>query len=68
MRGGDPPRESVDMTAILYILGGLAALIAIIGFGGGFIPATAILFAAVAAGFGRRAFSSISASASCSRS
>jgi putative tricarboxylic transport membrane protein len=33
----------------------LAALIAIIGLGGGFIPATAILFAATATAFGRRA-------------
>ena len=42
--------------AILLILGGLAALIALIGLGGGFIPATAILFATTAAAFGRRAF------------
>jgi putative tricarboxylic transport membrane protein len=33
----------------------LAALIAIIGLGGGFIPATAVLFAATATAFGRRA-------------
>ena len=39
----------------MLILGGLAALIALIGFGGGFIPATTILFAATAAAFGRRA-------------
>ena len=32
-----------------------AALIAIIAFGGGFIPATAVLFAATAAAFGRKA-------------
>ena len=37
----------------LLILGGLAILIAIIGFGGGFIPATTILFAMTAAAFGR---------------
>ena len=42
--------------AIVLILGGLAALIAIIGFGGGFILATTILFAMTAAAFGRRAF------------
>ena len=53
---GLPPRESADPKVILLIVGGLAALIAIIGLGGGFIPATAILFAATAAAFGRRAF------------
>ena len=37
-------------------LGGLAVLIALIGFGGGFIPATAILFATTSAAFGRKAF------------
>ena len=53
---GLPPRESADPKAILLILGGLAVLIALIGLGGGFIPATAILFATTAAAFGRRAF------------
>jgi putative tricarboxylic transport membrane protein len=53
--GGLPARESAALTPILLILGGLAALIALIGLGGGFIPATAILFAATAAAFGRRA-------------
>jgi putative tricarboxylic transport membrane protein len=56
LRGDMPPRESADPKAILLILGGLAALIVIIGLGGGFIPATAILFAATAAAFGRKAF------------
>jgi putative tricarboxylic transport membrane protein len=51
-----PQRESPDPKPILLILGGLAALIALIGLGGGFIPATAILFATTAAAFGRRAF------------
>lgn len=55
MRGDMPPRESADPKAILLILGGLAALIALIGLGGGFIPATAILFAATSTAFGRRA-------------
>jgi putative tricarboxylic transport membrane protein len=55
VRGGLPQRESVDMTAILLILGGLAGLIALIALGGGFILATAVLFAAVARAFGRRA-------------
>lgn len=54
-RGDLPARESADPKAILLILGGLAALIAIIGLGGGFIVATAVLFAATAAAFGRRA-------------
>jgi len=53
---GLAPRESPDPKPILLILGGLAALIALIGLGGGFIPATAILFATTAAAFGRRAF------------
>ncbi|HKY86642.1 MAG TPA: tripartite tricarboxylate transporter TctB family protein [Pseudorhodoplanes sp.] len=56
LRGDMPTRESADPKAILLILGGLAALIAIIGLGGGFIPATAILFAATSAAFGRKAF------------
>jgi putative tricarboxylic transport membrane protein len=55
LRGGLPARESADPGAILLILGGLAALIALIGLGGGFILATAVLFAATAAAFGRRA-------------
>lgn len=40
---------------VLMVLGGLAAMIAIIGLGGGFIPAMTILFAATATAFGRRA-------------
>jgi putative tricarboxylic transport membrane protein len=56
MRGELPPRESTDPKAIFLILGGLVALIALIGLGGGFIPATAILFATTSAAFGRRAF------------
>ena len=50
-----PKREPVEARAILLILGGIVALIAIIGLGGGFILATAILFAATATAFGRRA-------------
>src|SRR4029077_8465191 len=53
-RGDFPERESLDPKPIILILGGLAALIAIIGLGGGFIPATAVLFAATSAAFGRR--------------
>ncbi len=56
LNGEFPERERMDPTAIQRILGGLAALIAVIGFGGGFIPAATLLFAMTAAGFGRRAF------------
>ena len=54
-QGGFPERESYDPKALILILGGFAALIAIIAFGGGFIAATAVLFAATAAAFGRKA-------------
>ena len=56
LRGGLPARESADPKAIALILAGQVALIAIIGLGGGFIAATAILFATTSAAFGRRAF------------
>lgn len=55
IRGDIPSREASDPKAILLILGGLAVLIAAIGLGGGFIVGTAVLFAATAAAFGRRA-------------
>lgn len=55
LRGAVPEAEEADWRPVLLILGGFAALIAIIALGGGFIPATAVLFAATAAGFGRRA-------------
>ena len=55
MKGDLPAREEVDMRAVIRILGGLAALIAVIGFGGGFIIATALLFAMTASAFGRKA-------------
>lgn len=55
LRGNLPKRESADPKPVLLILGGLAALIAIIGLGGGFILATAVLFVATSAAFGRRA-------------
>jgi putative tricarboxylic transport membrane protein len=51
-----PPRDDADPKAILLILGGLAALMALIAAGAGFILAIAILFACTAAAFGRRAF------------
>ena len=51
------PREDAqaDPSAVLWLGGGLAGLIAGIGLGAGFIPATAIVFAATARAFGRRA-------------
>jgi putative tricarboxylic transport membrane protein len=55
LRGNLPPRESADSKPVLLILAGLALLIAIIGFGGGFILATSALFVATSAAFGRRA-------------
>jgi putative tricarboxylic transport membrane protein len=55
LRGDLPPRESMDPRAVLLILGGLVALIALIALGGGFIAATAILFATTSAAFGRKA-------------
>ena len=55
LRGDLTERESADPGAFLLIMGGLAALIALIGLGGGFILATAVLFAATSAAFGRRA-------------
>jgi len=53
--GDFPERECYDPKAIVLILGVFAGLMAIIAFGGGFIPATAVLFAATAAAFGRKA-------------
>ena len=56
LRGGLPAREDAAPKPLLLIIGGLAALIALIGLGGGFILATAILFATTATAFGRKAF------------
>ena len=55
LRGEFPEREQAAQTPILLILGGLIAVIVLIGIGGGFIPAVTILFAATARAFGRRA-------------
>ncbi len=54
-RGDLPARDSLDWRPIILIIGGLAALIVLIKMGAGFIPATAILFAATSTAFGRRA-------------
>ena len=55
-RSALPTPEAADMRAVLWIGAGLAALIAAVGVGAGFIPAMAVLFAATARAFGRRAF------------
>ena len=55
LRGNLPARESADPKAVLLILVGLALLIGIIGFGGGFILATSALFVTTSTAFGRRA-------------
>lgn len=54
LTGGIPPREDFDPRAVLLILGGLAAFIAIITLGAGFIIGITVLFAATAAAFGRQ--------------
>jgi putative tricarboxylic transport membrane protein len=55
VREGLPKPEAADVRALLWIGGGLVGLIACIALGGGFIIATAILFACTARGFGRDA-------------
>lgn len=55
LRGDFPEREHMDFRPVGLVLAGLAAMIAIIGLGGGFIPAMTVLFAATATAFGRRA-------------
>jgi putative tricarboxylic transport membrane protein len=55
LRGNLPARESADPRAVLLILAGMALLIGIIGFGGGFILATSALFVTTSTAFGRRA-------------
>jgi putative tricarboxylic transport membrane protein len=54
-KDGLPVPEVADDRALLWIGGGLVALIACIALGGGFILATTILFACTARGFGRDA-------------
>lgn len=55
LRGDFSEREHMDFRPVGLVLAGLAAMIAIIGFGAGFIPAMTVLFAATATAFGRRA-------------
>lgn len=55
LRGETPEREDMDFRPVGLVLAGLAAMIATIGLGGGFIPAMTLLFAATATAFGRRA-------------
>jgi putative tricarboxylic transport membrane protein len=55
LRGDVPEREHMDFRPVGLVLAGLAVMIAIIDFGGGFIPAMTVLFAATATAFGRRA-------------
>ena len=55
MKGDLPPREKINSKALYWILGGLVALMVVIGFGGGFIIATTLLFAMTSAAFGRKA-------------
>jgi putative tricarboxylic transport membrane protein len=54
-RDGLPKPEEADGKALLWIIGGLVGLVACIALGGGFIIATAIIFACTARGFGRDA-------------
>jgi len=53
LRGGFPPREEADWTAVAWIAGGLAVMILLIRTAG-FVPACALLFAATARAFGSR--------------
>nr|WP_132031340.1 tripartite tricarboxylate transporter TctB family protein [Aquabacter spiritensis] len=56
LRGALPSRGTADRRPLLLIVGGMAALMAVLTFGGGYILATAILFTATATAFGRRAY------------
>jgi putative tricarboxylic transport membrane protein len=55
LRGELPDRESSDPRPISLIIAGMAAPVAAIAFGGGFILGMTVLFAATATAFGRRA-------------
>lgn len=52
---GLPDRDTADWSAVAWIGCGLAAVIGVVALGGGFVLAMALLFAATARGFGRRA-------------
>lgn len=56
LRGGFDRAEPADWKAVGWVAAALAALIAIIQIGGGFILAAAFLFALTARALGRRAF------------
>ena len=49
LRGDFPEREHMDFRPVGLVLAGLASMIAIIGLGGGFIPAMTVLFVAMGA-------------------
>lgn len=55
-KDGLPKPDPADGGAILWITIGLVGLVACIALGGGFIIATAMIFAFTARGMGRRAF------------
>lgn len=55
-REGLPKPDRADGGAVLWIAAGLAGLVACIALGGGFVLATALIFACTARGMGRRAF------------
>lgn len=55
-KDGLPRPDPADGGAVLWITIGLVGLVACIAFGGGFIIATAMIFAFTARGMGRRAF------------
>lgn len=54
-RGEAESVEATDWLAVFIVIGGFIALTVIIGLGGGFLIAMAILFAATSFAFGRRA-------------
>jgi putative tricarboxylic transport membrane protein len=56
LRGDFPEREPAAQMPVVWILGGLIAMIVLIGIDAGFIPAVTVLFVATAAAFGRRAY------------
>ncbi len=53
-RGGDA-EEGIDRAAVIVIVAALAAMIALMSLGGGFVLACTVLFAGTARAFGRRA-------------